>query len=104
MIWDVRWNPRENESTLFASASADRTAKIWKYDPNHNSAGMLATYTAHTGSVNSVRFHPTQPILCTASGDRSLHLWKVENSSLSSLVALYVLLLSFDVIGKKKVR
>ena len=88
IIWDVCWNPRDEESSTFASASADRTAKIWRYDPQQKTAGALATYTAHTGSVNSVRFHPTQPILCTASGDRTLHIWKSQETQMHGRTVL----------------
>ena len=37
-------------------------------------------YLGHSGSVNSIRFHPKERLVCTASGDRTCHLWKVPSS------------------------
>lgn len=30
----------------------------------------------HSGSVNSVRFHPTKELALTSSGDNSAHVWQ----------------------------
>lgn len=76
IIWDVRWNPSSEKRNLFASASADRTAKLWRLDNESKTANPLMVYSGHSGSVNSVRFHPTQSIVCTTSGDRTCHIWK----------------------------
>lgn len=68
-IWEIsacRW-----DSALFATASLDRTARVWSAaDPN-------VLLMSHSGSVNSVRFHPTARLACTASGDRSCMVWKI---------------------------
>lgn len=51
------------------------------------------------GSVNSVRFHPTQDLLVTASGDQSAHVWRAATSAASALelvVRHFSLLLSLS--------
>ena len=57
---------------LIGTASADKTARIWGVD----SGRCLTAYVGHTGSVNSIAFHPTQDLALTASGDGSAHIWK----------------------------
>ena len=39
----------------------------------------MMQYTGHTGSVNSLRFHPSKELVLTASGDGSVHIWQVKN-------------------------
>ena len=47
-------------------------------------------YTGHTGSVNSLRFHPTKELVLTASGDGSVHIWQVRgNKSRSRKLMVY---------------
>lgn len=59
---------------LIATASADKTARIWGID----SGKCLLNYTGHAGSVNSISFHPSQDIALTASGDGTAHVWKAS--------------------------
>lgn len=33
-------------------------------------------FAGHSGSVNSVRFHPTKELALTSSGDSSAHVWQ----------------------------
>ena len=51
----------------------------------------LLQYTGHTGSVNSLRFHPNKELVLTASGDGSVHIWQcavhLYNESSSGRVA-----------------
>ena len=41
-------------------------------------------YVGHSGSVNSIAFHPTEHYACTTSGDTTAHIWrcKMDPSSL----------------------
>ena len=57
---------------MIGTASADKTARIWGVD----SGRCLTAYVGHTGSVNSIAFHPTQDLALTASGDGTAHIWK----------------------------
>lgn len=50
----------------------DYTARIW----NTETSECLLQYAGHTGSVNSLRFHPTKDLILTASGDQTVHIWQ----------------------------
>ncbi|XP_065207115.1 WD repeat-containing protein 37-like [Planococcus citri] len=69
-IWDV--GVAQNGQPLIGTASADYTARIW----NTESSECLLQYAGHTGSVNSLRFHPTKDLILTASGDQTVHIWQ----------------------------
>ncbi|XP_018397384.1 PREDICTED: WD repeat-containing protein 37 [Cyphomyrmex costatus] len=57
---------------IIATASADHTARIWAIDNSR----CLLQYIGHSGSVNSVRFHPNRELALSASGDCSAHVWQ----------------------------
>ncbi|XP_050311882.1 WD repeat-containing protein 37 [Anthonomus grandis grandis] len=57
---------------VIGTASADHTACIWSVD----SSKCLLQYQGHSGSVNSVRFHPSKDLVLTGSGDWSAHIWQ----------------------------
>lgn len=69
-VWDV--SCAKNGLAILGSASADNTACIWDI----NNGTVLLKYIGHTGSVNSISFHPSDLLVCTASGDGSAHVWK----------------------------
>eukprot|EP01113_Clastostelium_recurvatum_P025199 TRINITY_DN3030_c0_g1_i1.p1 TRINITY_DN3030_c0_g1~~TRINITY_DN3030_c0_g1_i1.p1 ORF type:complete len:568 (-),score=87.55 TRINITY_DN3030_c0_g1_i1:29-1732(-) len=70
-IWEVSACPWDVNS--FVTASADHSARVWAADGTRSSV----VYFGHTGSVNSARYHPSDRLVCTASGDRSCHIWKI---------------------------
>lgn len=39
-------------------------------------AKCLLQYTGHSGSVNSIKFHPSRDIALTSSGDNTAHVWQ----------------------------
>jgi WD40 repeat protein len=43
-----------------------------------DSGRCLLRYQGHTGSVNSIRFHPTRELALTASGDHTAHIWQAS--------------------------
>ncbi|CAG5107715.1 Similar to wdr37: WD repeat-containing protein 37 (Xenopus laevis) [Cotesia congregata] len=57
---------------IIATASADHTARVIAMD----SGRCLLQYIGHSGSVNSIRFHPTIDLALTASGDCTAHIWQ----------------------------
>lgn len=69
-VWEVSvWRGGQ---PIIGTASADHKAKIWVIE-----SGMcLQQYLGHLGSVNSIRFHPSQEIVVTASGDQTAHIWR----------------------------
>ncbi|EFA76198.1 hypothetical protein PPL_10415 [Heterostelium album PN500] len=76
-IWEVTTSPWD--IFIFATCSSDRTARIWSVDGSK----MPLVYSAHTGTVNSVRFHPSEKLVCTASGDKTIHIFKVPTDRFS---------------------
>lgn len=63
-----------------ATASADHTIALWQA----NLLNPLMILAGHKGSVNSLAFHPTKPILCSASGDQTCQIWKVKDDNVLS--------------------
>jgi Prp8 binding protein len=59
------WSP---DQALVAAGSADRQVHVWDAD----SGEQLYVLPGHKASVNQVAFHPSQPIVCSASSDRTL--------------------------------
>lgn len=69
-VWEV--SVARAEQPVIGTASADHRACIWSTD----SGRCLLQYQGHSGSVNSIRFHPTKDLVLTASGDCTAHLWQ----------------------------
>jgi WD40 repeat protein len=71
---------------FLATGSFDHTAKLWRFDPDELDEDIMsATYVAtlggdkgHRNFVNSVAFHPTLPLLATASFDHTAKLWQFD--------------------------
>jgi WD40 repeat protein len=76
-VWEVTacWRP---DTPIIGSASADHTARVWCID----SGSCVLQYVGHMGSVNSIRFHPSQDLIVTSSGDQKVHLWKAQLNNL----------------------
>jgi WD40 repeat protein len=60
-----------HDGSRLATASADRTARIW----DATSGGLLTTVTGHTDAVTGVAFDHDSTRLATASDDRTARLW-----------------------------
>ncbi|ERL91341.1 hypothetical protein D910_08673, partial [Dendroctonus ponderosae] len=57
---------------IIGTASADHTACIWSIE----STRCLLQYQGHSGSVNSIRFHPAKDLVLTGGGDGVAHIWQ----------------------------
>ncbi|MCB8777869.1 hypothetical protein LJE17_10105 [Planktothrix agardhii 1031] len=67
-VWDVSFSP---DSKRLASASGDKTVKLWDV-----SAGKeIQTLTGHTDGLRGVSFSPDGKRLATASSDKTVKLW-----------------------------
>ncbi|KAI1901381.1 hypothetical protein AGOR_G00033810 [Albula goreensis] len=57
---------------VLGTASADHSAMLWSIETGK----CLLKYVGHAGSVNSIKFHPTEQMALTASGDQTAHIWR----------------------------
>lgn len=69
-IWDV--SVTRTQPVVLGTASADHTAMLWSIEMGK----CLLKYAGHAGSVNSIKFHPTEQVALTASGDQTAHIWR----------------------------
>ncbi|KAK7092734.1 WD repeat-containing protein 37-like [Littorina saxatilis] len=76
-VWEVSVSRPCDQ--IIGTASADHTAKLYSIE----TGARLLTYGGHQGSVNAVRFHPSQDLVLTASGDHTAHVWRAQFSQLS---------------------
>ncbi|XP_059141764.1 WD repeat-containing protein 37-like isoform X2 [Physella acuta] len=77
-VWEVSVS-KTHTHHIIGTASADHTGRIYSVE----SGACLLQYTGHKGSVNSIRFHPNQELVLTASGDGTAHIWRAQLSQLS---------------------
>ncbi|XP_064613424.1 WD repeat-containing protein 37-like [Liolophura sinensis] len=71
-VWEV--SVARSGHKVLGTASADHSARLWCVE-----TGLcLLQYLGHSGSVNSIRFHPSQDLVVTASGDKTAHIWKAQ--------------------------
>ncbi|BAY37607.1 WD-40 repeat protein [Nostoc sp. NIES-2111] len=63
------------DSSVIASASLDRTVKLWRRDGKE-----IATLEGHQGGVRAVKFSPDGQKLASASEDGTIRLWKRDGT------------------------
>ncbi|XP_054607308.1 WD repeat-containing protein 37 isoform X3 [Nothobranchius furzeri] len=69
-IWDL--SVSRTQPVVLGTASADHSALLWSIETGK----CLLRYAGHAGSVNSIKFHPTEQMALTASGDQTAHIWR----------------------------
>ncbi|XP_061121254.1 WD repeat-containing protein 37 isoform X2 [Syngnathus typhle] len=69
-IWDL--GVTRTQPVVLGTASADHSALLWSIETGK----CLLKYGGHAGSVNSIKFHPTEQMALTASGDQTAHIWR----------------------------
>jgi WD40 repeat protein len=74
-VWGVCFSP---DGTRLATASEDRTAKVW----DARTGQELLTLKGHTGAVHCVCFSPDGTRLATASQDGTVKVWGLEGVGL----------------------
>jgi len=73
-INDLAFSPN---STLLASASDDKSIRIW-----HLSGRLKQVLTGHTESVTAIGFSHTGDIIVSGSSDKTVRLWRVTDGVL----------------------
>lgn len=69
-VWEV--SVARPGQPIIGTSSADHTACVWSIETGR----CLLQYHGHSGSVNSIRFHPGKDLVLTASGDCTAHIWQ----------------------------
>ncbi|KAK4796443.1 hypothetical protein SAY86_028769 [Trapa natans] len=68
---DIAFSPVQDH---IATASADRTAKLWNID-----GMLLKTFEGHLDRLARIAFHPSGKYLGTASFDKTWRLWDIDS-------------------------
>ncbi|KST65395.1 WD40 domain-containing protein [Mastigocoleus testarum] len=67
-------------SQLIATASGDKTVRLWKWDPNRKlQKDFIQELEGHTSIVNGVSFSRNGQYIATASSDNTVRLWKKDD-------------------------
>ena len=76
----------EDKTYRFASASLDRTAKIWRIEQSQQlTIEVEAELKGHREGLRGVSFSPDGKTIATASGDRSIKLWRDGGTLLKTI-------------------
>jgi WD40 repeat protein len=76
-VFGVEFSPN---GQLIATASADRTIKLWKTDGT-----LLNTFAKHQAAVWDVAFSPDGQLIASASRDKTVKLWQQDGRLLNTL-------------------
>ncbi|BCL36188.1 hypothetical protein NSMS1_26350 [Nostoc sp. MS1] len=76
-VYSVVFSP---DGKTLASASADKTIKLW----NRDTGKLISTLEGHSDSVISVVFSPDGKTLASASADKTIKLWNRDTGKLIS--------------------
>ncbi|KAJ3616938.1 hypothetical protein Zmor_008928, partial [Zophobas morio] len=73
----VNWVAFHLSQPLIASASDDRTVRLWRYDDYR--AIELGVYRGHFNNVSCVVFHPIRDLIISNSEDKHIRVWDLPS-------------------------
>jgi predicted ATPase/WD40 repeat protein/GAF domain-containing protein/tRNA A-37 threonylcarbamoyl transferase component Bud32 len=76
-VWRIAVSPN---GKLIATASEDKTAKIWDWQGN-----LITSLIGHQDVVRAVAFSPDNQIVATASYDKTVKLWTTQGKIIATL-------------------
>jgi len=77
-VLNVRYSP---DGKFIATASADRTVKLWQPD-----GSFVSILSGHQGGVTRVAFSPGGQLIATASADNTVKLWQPDGTLIRSFM------------------
>ncbi|MEG4326690.1 WD40 repeat domain-containing protein, partial [Microcoleus sp. herbarium5] len=77
VVQSVSFSP---DGTMLASASFDKTVKLWKIEENQKKSIVLQEKFQHGDTVSSVSFSPDSKIIASASFDKTVKLWNQDGT------------------------
>ena len=76
----VNWAEFHPTQPMIASASDDRTVKLWRY--NESKAWEVDTLRGHSNNVSAVSFHPRQDLIVSNGEDKTIRVWDATRRQL----------------------
>ncbi|KNE58000.1 hypothetical protein AMAG_04829 [Allomyces macrogynus ATCC 38327] len=80
--------PKATGTRFLAAADESGTLTVLDTD-NADDALLAARFPAHRNSIFDVKWHPTNPLLATASGDHTAAIWDVETQRATALLSAH---------------
>ncbi len=78
VVRSVRFNP---DGKIIASASRDKTIKLWRFDGT-----IMQTLVGHNDEVTSLAWSPDGKMIASASRDKTIKLWRLDGTTVQTLV------------------